>query len=105
MGLDVSIFDNNEQRLATKRIGNVAHVARLRDLAAARLGSKSLVVSKMLYDGNHSGDSLPVADLGQLATELLVLEEASEQEMQAFAREMLGIVRIARQHERPVCFT
>ena len=105
MGLDVSIFDKNERRLATRRIGNVAHVARLRDLAAARLGSKSLVVSKMLYDGTHSGDSLAVTELGQLSTELLALEGAPEQEMQSFAREMLEIVRAARQHERPVCFT
>jgi len=104
MGLDVAIFDEDDHRLATKRIGNVAHVAFLRELATARLGSKSLVVSRILYDGTHSGDSLAVNDLGQLTKELLVLEDATEPEMQAFACDMLEMVRVARQHEKPLCF-
>lgn len=104
MGLDVAIFDKDDRTLATKRIGNVERVDFLRDLATVSLGSKSMVVSKMLYNGTHSGDSLAVADLDQLSRELLLLEGAPEQEMKAFGRDMLEMVRIARQYERPLCF-
>jgi hypothetical protein len=105
MGLDAAIYGKDDRTLATKRIGNVAHVAFLRDLATRCLGSTSLVVSKVLYSGTHSGDSIAVADLEPLSRELQVLERASDAEMQAFALDMLEMVNTALQYEKPICFT
>ena len=62
MGLDAVIYDQKEERqLACKRLGNVSQVAFLRESASRILGAQSLVVSRVLYDATHSGDSLTTA--------------------------------------------
>ena len=105
MGLNTSIYEDGERMLATKRIGNVAQVAALREFAARCLGSESVVVSKVLYNGTHSGDSLAFVDLEPLSKELQILGRESDPEMQAFVRDMLEMIRAASQYERPICFT
>jgi hypothetical protein len=109
MGLDAVIYsddkEESESQLAHKRIGNIATVVFLRDYATRTLSAQSLVVSKVLYDGTHCGDSLAVSELQQLAVELQVLERASETDVQTFARDMLALVHTALSHERPIHFS
>jgi hypothetical protein len=105
MGLDAAIYGPGEQELASMRVGNVAHVAFLRDLALRSLGSQSLVASKVLYSGTHCGDSISVADLEPLARELEVLADSPDTEMQTFASQMGDLVRAASKNETPIVFT
>jgi hypothetical protein len=105
MGLDAAIYGPGEQELASMRVGNVAHVAFLRDLALRSLGHQSLVASKILQSGTHCGDSISVADLGALSKELQVLADSPNAEMRAFAGEMGELVRAASSHETPILFT
>lgn len=109
MGLDAVIYSDDKQesasQLAHKRIGNVATVVFLRDHATRSLGAQSLVVSRILYDGTHCGDSLAVSELQRLAAELEILELASDRDVQTFARDMLELVHTASIHERPIHFS
>ncbi len=107
MGLDAVIYDddNCERALASKRLGNFAHVGFLRDFAIQALGAQSLVVSKILYNATHAGDSLAVSELEPLAAELRILQRASDTDVQTFARDMLELVHTALSQERPIHFT
>jgi hypothetical protein len=104
MGLDAVTYGQDEQAVASKRLGNVAHVAFLRDSATRALGTQSVVVSKILYDATHSGDSLAVSELQSLAAELRILERTCDMDVQTFARDMLELVLIALIRERPIHF-
>jgi hypothetical protein len=104
MGLDAAIYGPDEKKLASVRVGNVARVGLLRDLAFRALGSQSVVASKVLYSGTHCGDSINVADLDPLARELQVLADSPDSEMQTFAREMGDLVRAASKDETPIVF-
>ena len=107
MGLDAVIYeDENEQcQISAKRIGNVAHVAVLRKFASRSLGVKSLLVSKVLYSATHCGDSIAVSELQPLASELLILEQTVDLDVQTFAREMLELVQTALNYGRPIHFS
>ena len=104
MGLDAIIYDKSEQQIASLRIGNISQVAFLRGIASSVLGEQSVVVSKILFSGSHSGDSLTFDELEPLASELHRLEVASDADLQEFARGMLELVHTALKHERPICF-
>jgi hypothetical protein len=107
MGLDAVIYkdENEERKLASKRLGNFAHIGFLRDRVTRALGARSLVVSKILYDATHAGDSLAVPELQPLAAELQILDRSSDMEVRSFARDMLELVHIALSHERPIHFS
>ena len=104
MGLDAVIYGRDEQKLASKRVGNVAHIGFLRDAASAVLGGQSIVVTKILFSGTHSGDSLAVADLELLAGELQTLQSSAEADVRSFASNMADLVRLALRHETTIHF-
>ena len=105
MGLDAAIYDEKEERqLACKRLGNVSQVALLRESASRILGAHSLVVSRVLYDATHSGDSLTTAELQPLVAELQSLQRDHDAEVQVFARDMLELVHTATRYDRPIQF-
>ncbi len=104
MGLDAVVYDENEAELASKRVGNISHVTYLREVAARSLGVQSIVVSKVLYSGTHSGDCLTVAELQPLATELRIIESTGDADVRAFAHDMLELVHAALSRDRPIHF-
>lgn len=105
MGLDIAIYDKDDRVLASKRIGNLSHVIALRNLATQMLGGESVVVSKVLYNGTHVGDSLDEHDIKTISEELEILSGAADSHMQAFVADMSEMVRTAKQHEMPIQFT
>lgn len=104
MGLNAAIYGKDEQKLAGLRIGNIAQVDYLRRCAVCVLGEQSIVVSKVLYDGTHSGDSLAVTELAPFAAELQLLRRSSEAEVQTFACDMLELVHTALHHATAIYF-
>jgi hypothetical protein len=107
MGLDAVIYkdESEEGRLASKRLGNLDRIVFLRDSASRILGKRSLVVSKILYDATHCGDSLAISQLPMLAVELQVLEREADTHVQIFARDMLELIHTALSHDRPIHFS
>src|SRR5437868_13436176 len=106
MGLDAVIYtdEKEESQLATKRLGNFSRIAFIRESARRTLGARSLVVSKILYDGTHSGDVVAVSDLQPLASELQALAHTGDRDVQALARDLLELVHTALSHERHIHF-
>jgi hypothetical protein len=98
-----------ETRIATdKRIGNIDLVSWLRERASQILEDRSIVLTKVLYSGSHSGDSIPVEEACALRDELLQLGRYAEQVddgyLSQFVTDMLELVEAARQEGNPIVF-
>jgi hypothetical protein len=72
------------------------------------LKDRSILLSKVLYSGSHSGDSIPVEQTLALRDELLQLKDSVEQpdcdHMKQFVSDMLELVEAARQEGNPIVF-
>ena len=98
-----------ETRIAVqKRIGNIALVAALREDAGRILGGQSIIVSKVLYSGTHSGDSIPLDLTSALEDELFRLRHYAEQNnvdhLKQFVSDMLDLVGGAKRERNPIVF-
>lgn len=58
-----------------KRLGNASMIAWIADEALQLLGKDSVLFSKVLYSGTHSGDSVRHVELNKLESEIKVLRE------------------------------
>ncbi len=101
-------FPSNTRRAVEKRIGNIAMVSYLRDQAEQVLDKNSVVLSKVLYSGSHSGDSIDVQFLARLEEELLLLRNSSmagsSTELLTFVTDMNELVMAAKSQGNPIVF-
>jgi len=101
-------FPRESRIAANKRIGNLALVSWLRERAFLVLKDRSIVLSKVLYSGSHSGDSIPVEQTIELRNELLQLggsvEQPDREHMKQFVTDMLELVEAARREGNPIVF-
>ena len=101
-------FPRETRIAADKRIGNIALVSWLRERASLVLKDRSIVLSKVLYSGSHSGDSIPVEQTLALRDELLQLggsvEQPDRDHMKQFVTDMLELVDAARRVGNPIVF-
>jgi len=101
-------FPRETRIAADKRIGNIALVSWLRERASLVLKDRSIVLSKVLYSGSHSGDSIPVEQTLALRDELLQLggsvEQPDRDHMKQFVTDMLELVDAARREGNPIVF-
>lgn len=98
-----------ETRVAIgKRIGNIDLVNWLRERASQILEDRSIVLSKVLYSGSHSGDSIPVEEACALRDELFQLGPYAEPDddgcLSQFVTDMLELVEAARREGNPIVF-
>src|SRR5260370_29477695 len=99
-----------EDVIATeRRLGNASLISALRKEVGRSLGDNysSLLLSKVLYDGTHSGDTIRPEDLDVLKQELFVLknhETQQSRELHEFMSNMEELIRAAHQHGNPIVF-
>jgi hypothetical protein len=98
-----------ETRIAVrKRIGNIALVAAVRENAGEILGGDSIILSKVLYSGTHSGDSIPLDLISALEGELFRLRRYADQNevdhLKRFVTDMLDLVGGAKREGNPIVF-
>lgn len=98
-----------ETRIAVqKRIGNIALVAALREDAKQVLEDHSIILSKVLYSGTHSGDSIPFNLTSALEAELFRLRRYAEQNhvdhLKQFVTDMQDLVGGAKREGNPIVF-
>ncbi len=98
-----------ETRVAAEvRIGNLAVVSTLREKAARVLTENSVIRSKVLYSGTHTGDAIPVAQLSGLENELTALRHLAQErdlvDLREFVQNMDRLVTVARQENNPIVF-
>ena len=113
MGLDATVYrrghaadddDCAEYEVIHRRLGNVADVAHLRRQASRRLAASSVVLSKVLYDGSHSGDAVAVELAPAVQAELAALASDDDPGMREFVRSMSELVEAALREANPICF-
>ena len=92
------------------RLGNLALIAALREQIRTIFGSdsNSLLIDGVLYSGSHSGDVIPVADLGRLRDELAKLQNLTEgnrtAELSTFLDQFQQLVASAEYQQNPIVF-
>jgi len=97
-------------RIGFDRLGNVGGIAALRSMLADSDQEFPVLLTKVLYNGTHGGDSLPVSDVAQLHAEIRCLSDvhASEQTDEAilreFEKEMTELVAASIRVQKPIAF-
>jgi hypothetical protein len=97
-------------RAIHKRLGNIALIAALHDRIGRLLGPNahhSLLLRKVLYNGTHGGDVIPVKDLGALRSEISFARERSRlqesPELNKFLADMEELVAASQKAWQPDC--
>ncbi|MBN9547684.1 MAG: hypothetical protein J0H31_02055 [Alphaproteobacteria bacterium] len=86
------------------RVGNVMHVAALRDAIAGHLGGGSALERVVLYSGSHTGDAIEEPGFGELESELKLIESSSDPWVREFADGLSELIRMARREKNPIVF-
>jgi hypothetical protein len=91
-----------------KNLGNVAMIADLRSKISPAIGPDSILVSKVLYSGSHSGDIIGLSDLGHLESEINVVRDKTSTIKSAALRNFLGdltdLIITAKTQRNPIVF-
>ncbi|MER8867486.1 hypothetical protein NKI19_27990 [Mesorhizobium sp. M0751] len=86
------------------RVGNIAHVGRLREAIAGLLGEGSALERIVLYSGSHAGDVIDEPSFGELERELRLLESSTDAWVREFADGLSELIRMARREKNPIVF-
>lgn len=91
-----------------KNLGNIAMISALRNEIEKVIGNDSIISSKVLYSGSHSGDKIGVKDLGRLESEVgLVKERTSDTRsaaLESFLDGLSELVEAAKKQGNPIVF-
>lgn len=86
------------------RVGNIMHVAALRDVIAGDLGEGSALERLVLYSGSHMGDVIEEPSFGELERELKLIESSADEWVREFADGLSELIAMARREKNPVVF-
>lgn len=103
---DVSRRHDQEREAAHARLGNIAMISALRDEVGRLVGPQSLLYTKVLYDGTHSGDFIPITQLPDLLEEISRVRKASNQsrDLRDFLDSTEKLAQIALHERNPIVF-
>ena len=95
-------------KAASKRLGNIASIASIREVLATVLENNSVVMSKIVYSGTHAGDFLPLDLIAKLESEFIVIDKYLEKHdsmlVSQFVTDMRELVLAARREGNPIVF-
>lgn len=98
-------------RAVDKRIGNITAVSLLRAELEEILGpssSETLLISKVLYNGTHSGDIISLEHLSSLRHEIALVRGIAEgkrsRELENFLADMEELATASERHGNPIVF-
>lgn len=91
------------------RLGNMTAISQLRaEIRAFARNSVPILTEKIVYDGTHAGDYLPLSEMDALQRELELLKEVSRsnrsEPLDGFIYEMIELVSAARAESNPIYF-
>jgi hypothetical protein len=94
--------------LVSKRLGNVAMIALLRDELRKLTDAEAsfpIILTRVIYNGTHSGDEIAARDVPQLRRELELLSKKSAQDsVKQFVHAMNELCDASLQTENPIVF-
>jgi hypothetical protein len=110
---DAALFNawRDKVKVVEKRIGNMTMVDRLKAEVDRILGdssSETLLVSKVLYSGTHSGDIISLNELDRLKAEIALVRGITEPQMSPelkhFLSDMQELIGASEKHRNPIVF-
>ena len=97
----------NETPAIHKRLGNASMIASIANEVLPLVGNDSVLFSRVLYSGSHSGDSVRLEELNRLESEIRVLRESPlgrSSELETFLEAMSDLIMRAREEGTPIVF-
>lgn len=108
MGLDAAVYrdDDEEEKIASVRLGNAALIGHLLETVQQVTPTASILLTRVLYSGSHSGDSLPLENVREAKRELeeVAARLPGDRDVQAFVVDFGALLDVALRHERPITF-
>lgn len=110
---DAALFRawSDKIKVVEKRIGNIALVDLLKTELERVLGessSNTVLISRVLYSGTHSGDVISKEDLGSLRHEIALVRGITghqiSSELDGFLADMEELVTASERHGNPIVF-
>jgi hypothetical protein len=92
---------------ASFSIGNITLVGRLRDEISALMGEDCMICEEILYDGTHTGDFIPFAEIPELAEEverLCEMNATKSQKLVEFSAQLKLLIAAAEENRNPIVF-
>ena len=96
--------------LVSHRLGNIALVGFLRELFQKTPEHFPTLLTKVVYDGVHGGDVLPLSDVDKIASEMSAVhtlhcsDKSDEVLLREFERQMLELIQAAKSVFKPIVF-
>ena len=91
-----------------KSLGNVAMIGALRGEISRAADNNSILLSKVLYSGSHSGDIIGVSDLDKLESEIKNVRNNTSKErssvLERFLKDLTELIMAARAQQLPIVF-
>ena len=88
-----------------KNLGNIAMIGALRNEIANVISNDSVLLSKVLYSGSHSGDRIGLEDLGRLESEISLVRESNRSAaLESFLESLSELVEAAKKQGNPIVF-
>lgn len=101
-------FQRQEVTAIHKRLGNASMIASLADEIRQFIENDSLLLSKVLYSGSHSGDEIGVQDIDKLDSEIKGTRAKSggslSRAAETFLKDMSDLVEKAKEEGNPIVF-
>ena len=113
MGLDATVYrrghgpdddDCADHEAISRRLGNIAEVAFIRDRVSELLPADSVLLRVVLYSGSQAGDEIAAALVPTLMAELQPLLRGSDLAAREFAQIMAEVAEAALRQRNPICF-
>jgi hypothetical protein len=114
MGLDAAVYyqpnsaqdPNNETAAIQKRLGNASLIGWIAQEVVPLVGKDSVLFSKVLFSGSHSGDSIELRELDALESDISTVRNNSgiSTEADRFLNDLIALISAAREHSMPIVF-
>lgn len=108
---DPNLMDKYPANMFTaihKRLGNANMIAEIVDKLSTILSKDSILLSKILYSGSHSGDTISIDSLNKLGLEINFVRERIPKDrsplLDVFFNDITELIEMARMQGNPIVF-
>ena len=93
---------------AHKRLGNASLIGGLANAVSGIVGLDSVLMSKVLSSGSHSGDVVTLKDVGRLESEINLVRQKTDSfrsaDLEKFLNSLLELIEAAKKQGNPIVF-
>ena len=93
---------------AHKRLGNATLIGALANEVSTIVSRDSVLMSKVLHSGSHSGDMVALTDIGRLESEINLIRQKTADvrsaDLEDFLNSLLELIETAKKQRNPIVF-